>query len=204
MAHAPVVLQSYVALQQVIAGYGTFDARTREAIALVVGNVDGYEYCQSAHTLSAKAAGLSSEQTVAIREDRVDFDPQLAALLTLVRQAAANTGNVADATWQAALDAGWSDTELTGTSAHLALNLFTINRPSGRCQVAAVGESLFASRSRWRVRLVMTRAWRATSVFQPRSSASWRSAVTSASCDRRAGTNSTPVVKLSHCSQTLA
>ncbi len=125
MAHAPVVLQSYVALQQVIADYGTFDARTREAIALVVGNVDGYEYCQSAHTLSAKAAGLSSEQTVAIREDRVDFDPQLAALLTLVRQAAANTGNVADATWQAALDAGWSDTELTETSAHLALNLFT-------------------------------------------------------------------------------
>ena len=86
MAHAPVVLQSYVALQQVIADYGTFDARTREAIALVVGNVDGCEYCQSAHTLSAKAAGLSSEQTVAIREDRVDFDPQLATLLTLVRQ----------------------------------------------------------------------------------------------------------------------
>jgi len=41
MAHAPVVLQSYVALQQVIADYGTFDAGTREAIALVVGNVDG-------------------------------------------------------------------------------------------------------------------------------------------------------------------
>ncbi len=125
MAHAPVVLQSYVALQQVIADYGTFDARTREAIALVVGNVDGCEYCQSAHTLSAKAAGLSSEQTVAIRQDRVDFDPRLAVLLTLVREAAADTGNVADATWQAALDAGWSDTELTEVSAHLALNLFT-------------------------------------------------------------------------------
>ncbi len=41
MAHAPVVLQSYVALRQVIADYGTFDARTREAIALVVVNVDG-------------------------------------------------------------------------------------------------------------------------------------------------------------------
>jgi len=46
-------------------------------------------------------------------------------LLTLVREAAADTGNVADATWQAALDAGWSDTELTEVSAHLALNLFT-------------------------------------------------------------------------------
>ncbi len=30
MAHAPVVLQAYVALQQVIGDYGTFDAATRE------------------------------------------------------------------------------------------------------------------------------------------------------------------------------
>jgi len=28
MAHAPVVVRSYVAFQQVIAGYGTFDAGT--------------------------------------------------------------------------------------------------------------------------------------------------------------------------------
>lgn len=29
------------------------------------------------------------------------------------------------ATWQAALDAGWSDTELTEVSVHIALNLST-------------------------------------------------------------------------------
>ncbi len=40
MAHSPVVLQSYIAIQQVIADYGSFDARTREAIALAVGNAD--------------------------------------------------------------------------------------------------------------------------------------------------------------------
>ena len=34
-------------------------------------------------------------------------------------------GSVQDSTWQAALDAGWSDAELTETSAHVALNLFT-------------------------------------------------------------------------------
>ena len=31
MAHSPVVLQSYIAIQQVITDYGSFDARTREA-----------------------------------------------------------------------------------------------------------------------------------------------------------------------------
>ncbi|SDX99080.1 alkylhydroperoxidase AhpD family core domain-containing protein [Modestobacter sp. DSM 44400] len=125
MAHAPVVLAGYVALQQVIGDYGTFGAATREAIALVVGNVDRCSYCQSAHTLGAKRAGLTEEQTVAIREGRVDFDPKLAALLTLVRASSSNLGHVSDEVWQAALDAGWSDTELTEVSLHIALNLFT-------------------------------------------------------------------------------
>ena len=56
MAHSPVVLRSYVALEQVIGDYGTFDARMREATALAIGNVDQCSYRQSAHTLSAKAA----------------------------------------------------------------------------------------------------------------------------------------------------
>jgi AhpD family alkylhydroperoxidase len=94
MAHSPLVLQAYVALQQVIEDYGTFDARTRESIALVVGNVDKCAYCQSAHTMGAKAAGLTTDQTVAVREGRVDFDPKLAALLTLVRESAGALGHV--------------------------------------------------------------------------------------------------------------
>ncbi|MBC3763581.1 carboxymuconolactone decarboxylase family protein [Quadrisphaera oryzae] len=125
MAHSPVVLQSYVALQRVITDLGTFDAATREAIALVVGNVDDCTYCQSAHTVSAVRAGFTQEQTVAIRTGAVDFDPKLEALLALVRESAGAKGNVDDRTWQAALEAGWSDVELTEVSVHIALNLFT-------------------------------------------------------------------------------
>lgn len=125
MASSPVVLQTYVAMQQVIEDYGTFDAQTREAIALAVGNVDECIYCQSAHTQGAKGAGLSEEQTVAIRRGDLDFDPKLGALLQVAREAAADKGNVDDATWQAALDAGWSTEELTELSSHVALNLYT-------------------------------------------------------------------------------
>jgi hypothetical protein len=32
---------------------------------------------------------------------------------------------VQDGTWQAALDAGWTDAELTEASVHITLNLFT-------------------------------------------------------------------------------
>ena len=78
MAHSPVVLQAYAAVQQVIAEQGTFDPATREAIALVVGTVDRCEYCQAAHTTGGKRAGLTEEQTVAIRKGEVDSSPSSA------------------------------------------------------------------------------------------------------------------------------
>ncbi|RJN31986.1 carboxymuconolactone decarboxylase family protein [Nesterenkonia natronophila] len=125
MASSPVVLQGYVALQQVIKDYGTFDAQTREAIALAVGNVDECTYCQSAHTQGAKAAGFSEDETIAIRQGAVQFDDKLAALLEVAREATADKGNVKDSTWQAALDTGWSTEQLTELSTHVTLNLYT-------------------------------------------------------------------------------
>jgi len=52
----------------------------------------------------------------------------VSALLARAQQAVEQTaevGAVQDSTWQSALDAGWTDAELTETSAHVALNLFT-------------------------------------------------------------------------------
>ncbi len=57
MAHSPAVLQAYAAVQQVIAERATFDSATREAIALVVADVTGCDYCQAAHTAAAGAPG---------------------------------------------------------------------------------------------------------------------------------------------------
>ncbi|GAA3724495.1 AhpD family alkylhydroperoxidase [Spinactinospora alkalitolerans] len=125
MAHAPVVLAAYHGMQQAIAEHGSFDARTREAIALAVGAVDGCDYCQSAHTLGAKAAGMTLDQTVEVRSGEVAFDPELAALVTLARQITADRGDVDDSAWKAARQAGWSDTELTELFAHVAVNLYT-------------------------------------------------------------------------------
>ncbi len=125
MAHAPVVLAAYAGLTGALAEHSSFDARTREAITLAVGAQDSCDYCQAAHTPSAIKSGLSEAQTVAIRRGKVDSDPRLAALLTLVREAAANVGDVSDVTWQAAQEAGWSDLELSEAFAHLVANLFT-------------------------------------------------------------------------------
>lgn len=125
MAHSPVVLHSYVALQEVIRKHALLDTRVREAIALAVGNQDECTYCQSAHTGGGMAAGLTGEEMIAIRRGEVDFDPALASLLRLARGYTAAVGNTSDATWQAALDAGWSEEELTELAPHVTLNLLT-------------------------------------------------------------------------------
>jgi AhpD family alkylhydroperoxidase len=125
MAHSPVVLAAYLGIQDAIAEHGTFDARTREAIALAVAAVDGCDYCQSAHTGGAKAAGLTTEQTVAIRDGISIGDARLEALLDVVREATGQVGKVQDGTWKQAQEAGWSDVELAEAYVHIAVNLYT-------------------------------------------------------------------------------
>jgi len=61
------VLHAYLALQDVLREHGTIDAKTREAIALAVGNQDECDYCQAAHTGAWQAAvdaGWSDEQLI--------------------------------------------------------------------------------------------------------------------------------------------
>lgn len=58
MAHSPVVIAAYEGITQAVGRLGTFDARMKETIVLAVGNEDGCDYCQSAHTISAQRAGL--------------------------------------------------------------------------------------------------------------------------------------------------
>lgn len=125
MAHSPVVLATYAGMSAAIREHGTFDAPTRETIALAVGNENDCHYCQSAHTVSAKAAGLSEEQTIAIRAGRIDFDHKLASIAEVARQIASATGIVSDDAWAAALAAGWSEQDLAETFAHVAVNLYT-------------------------------------------------------------------------------
>jgi AhpD family alkylhydroperoxidase len=125
MAHSPVVLATYAAINGAIAEHGTFDTRTREAIALAVGAVDECDYCQAAHTVSGKAAGLTEEETVAIRRGDGGVDSKLAALLQVAREVTGEVGEVSDETWDKAVAAGWTDTELTEVFAHVAANLYT-------------------------------------------------------------------------------
>lgn len=126
MAHAPAVLAAYTGIQRAIAELGSFDVRTREAIALAVAAVNDCGYCQAAHTGAARRAGWSVDQTLAFRTGMpVEGQGRLEVLLAVARQIAANGGTVDDQQWQQALDAGWTVQELAELFAHVVANVFT-------------------------------------------------------------------------------
>src|SRR6266481_6344272 len=69
--------------------------------------------------------GWAEEQVTAMRTCTPTSDAKIDVLTDLVREAAANSGNVTDATWKAAQQAGWSDKQLTDAFAYLGATVFT-------------------------------------------------------------------------------
>jgi AhpD family alkylhydroperoxidase len=88
MAHAPLVLDTYVQLESRLASASTLGQPTRAAIHLTVANVNECEYCQAAYTGQAKASGFSDDEATAIRAGTIDSDPQLRTAIALARLAA--------------------------------------------------------------------------------------------------------------------
>jgi AhpD family alkylhydroperoxidase len=125
MAHSPAVIGLYDAAENLLAERSNLDAKIREAIHLTVANVNDCAYCQAAYTGAAKANGFSAEETIQIRKGEVESDAKLTALLSIARQIAANRGHVDDSTWQAALDAGWSDVEVLDAYADVVRTVMT-------------------------------------------------------------------------------
>jgi lactoylglutathione lyase len=112
MAHAPSVLVGYMAMRDALDEYGTFDRKTRTALLLTVAAADRCAYTIALNSLIARQSGWSQDEIVALRNGRIEDGP-LAALLAVARQSATSRGRVEPETWQAALDAAWTDAQLT-------------------------------------------------------------------------------------------
>jgi lactoylglutathione lyase len=120
MAHSPSVLVGYMALRKALDDHGTFDRKTRTALLLTVAAADQCAYTVAINTLIATQAGWSAGDTRALRDGSVE-DPKLAALLGVARQSALNRGRVDEATWQTAVNVGWTDEQLAEAFAFIGL-----------------------------------------------------------------------------------
>jgi AhpD family alkylhydroperoxidase len=124
MANSPALLKAYLALSGAVSG-GVLPAGTRERLAISTAQLNGCEYCLSAHThIGAAIVKVDTAELDAARTAHSD-DPHIAALLQLSNEIAENNGDVGQAGLQAARRHGVTDEEIGEVVANLALNILT-------------------------------------------------------------------------------
>lgn len=128
MAQSPQALNGWAALQGALAK--TLDVKTRDGIALAVSQVNGCQYCLSAHSyVAGQFAGLSDDE---IRRNRLgeSESPQVAAAVAFARKLMETRGKVATDDLDAVRVAGYSDAnivEIIALSAQFMLTNFVNN-----------------------------------------------------------------------------
>jgi alkylhydroperoxidase family enzyme len=125
MAHSPAVLTAYASIRRATSEHGTLDQRVRTALMLVTAAADGSEYAIAVISLLALRSGWSHGQVADLLAGRKLGDEKTDALVGVIREAAADSGRVGDATWARAAGTGWSDDQLAEAFVYLGLTVFT-------------------------------------------------------------------------------
>ena len=104
-AHNETALGDYLAFQN---RKSTLRAKEREVVNLVVSEINGCRYCQSAHTAIGKMNGFTDAQVLEIRGGAASFDAKLDALAKFTASATENKGRATEEAKQAFFDAGYT------------------------------------------------------------------------------------------------
>jgi uncharacterized peroxidase-related enzyme len=120
---SPAALEGLLSLSSALGR--TLDVQTRERIALTVAQVNGCDYCLSAHSyLAANVAKLDQAEISAARHGR-SSDSRADAAVSFARLVAETRGHVSDSHLAAAKLAGFTDAEIVDIVANVALNVLT-------------------------------------------------------------------------------
>jgi uncharacterized peroxidase-related enzyme len=102
-------LSTYLALEN---AKSSLNARQREAIYLVVSEVNDCQYCLTAHSEIARMNGFTNEQIEQILTGSATFDPRLDAIVRLAKTVAENRGRCDETSLQAFFAAGLTNENL--------------------------------------------------------------------------------------------
>lgn len=123
MANQPAVLGTYMSIGDNLSS-GSFDAKTREAIALTVAGANNCDYCASAHSAISQSLKVKSAEITSHLSGQ-SSDPKLAALLDFTRKVVINRGKVTDQDLATFKAAGYDDGAVTEVIANVAANILT-------------------------------------------------------------------------------
>jgi uncharacterized peroxidase-related enzyme len=123
-AHGPAALKTMLSADAVLAA-GTLSKQDRETINLAVSAAVGCDYCEAAHNVLGKFAGLQPEVLKRIRAGRPTGDAKRDALVRFVRLLVLTRGTVSEEEFEAIKAAGYTDAQLVEISLALAVITFT-------------------------------------------------------------------------------
>lgn len=121
---APNSLSSVLNAENVLSS-GSLDRKDLETIKLSVSAETGCDYCEAAHSLLGKMAGLSPDTLRAIRTGGATGEVKRDALLHFVRLIVRTRGTLDEQEVAVIRAAGYSDTQLADISLAIALTIFT-------------------------------------------------------------------------------
>ncbi len=124
VANSPAALEGYLGMSAALAK-GSLPAPTRERIALAVAQINGCNYCLSAHTALGKNLAKLSEAEIAANRHGGSLDPKADAAVRFAAKVVRERGHVSDTDLQAVRMAGYDDAQIVEIVQHVALNTWT-------------------------------------------------------------------------------
>jgi uncharacterized peroxidase-related enzyme len=124
IGYSPAALKAMLDTEAGLSHDAIFSAKDREAINLIVSQVNNCEYCLAAHTLLGKMKGYTEAETLAIRKGTVN-DAKLQTAVQLAASIANNKGAAEPALLDAFFAAGYDEAALIELTALIALRSFT-------------------------------------------------------------------------------
>jgi uncharacterized peroxidase-related enzyme len=103
----------------------TLDVKTRERIALAVAQVNGCNYCLSAHTYLGLNVAMISPEEIALNRGGSSGDPKADAAVRFATKIAETRGHVSDAVVAAVRRAGYTEAQVIEIASLVAENFLT-------------------------------------------------------------------------------
>lgn len=111
-AHSSNALKNYLDFSN---APSSLKAKEKEVVNLAVSEVNGCDYCLSAHTAIAGMNGYTPEQILELRAGKASFDTKLDALAKLAKNITINRGNTEAAVLENFFNTGWTKEQLIDT-----------------------------------------------------------------------------------------
>ncbi len=124
VATSPQALEGYLSMSGALSK-GALPAATRERIALAVAEVNGCDYCLSAHAFLGRNLAKLDDAEITANRSGASNDPKADAAIRFAAKIARARGHISDADFAAVKLAGYTDGQIVEIVQHVALNSWT-------------------------------------------------------------------------------